>query len=157
MTPSNRRALVLALVAVAPCLLVVGLLVRPHDEPPLPPTTAPTTSPAAAPTPTAATSAASDPAVEDGGLAPPAVVANPTASAVEFRWSATASTPTATDTYLVHVGPTAEEAEIADPISLTRATYSVKTASGTSVCLIAMVVRSGQTSPESPAVCGTAR
>ncbi len=73
---------------------------------------------------------------------------------MEFRWGAPAAT--STDTYLVHVGATAEEAEIADPISLAKATYSVKAASGTSVCLIALVVRSGQTSPASPAVCGTA-
>jgi hypothetical protein len=83
------------------------------------------------------------------------VVASPKVGAVEFSWSYSA--PKSTDTYRVHVGPTPDDAQIADPVTLPKATYSVKATSGSAVCLIATVVRAGQISPASPAVCGTAR
>lgn len=57
----------------------------------------------------------------------------------------------------MHVGPTAADAEIADPVSVTKATYTVKSGSGSAICLVAVVVRSGQSSSASTAVCGTAR
>ncbi len=146
--PPNRRPLVLALVAVALCLVVIAvLLTRPRDE----------TGPIATPTRTAVAtqSQTTDSAIGDGVFAAPVVVANPKVGAVEFTWSY--SGPKSTDTYRVHVGATADEAQIADPVTLPKATYSVKTASGAPMCLIATVVRAGQISPASPAVCGTAR
>ena len=146
--PPNRRPLVLALVALALCLVVIGvLLTRPRDE----------TGPIAIPTETAVAtqSQTTDSAIGDGVFAAPVVVANPKVGAVEFTWSY--SGPESTDTYRVHVGATADEAQVADPVTLPKATYSVKTASGAPMCLIATVVRVGQISPASPAVCGTAR
>jgi hypothetical protein len=88
-------------------------------------------------------------------LVAPVVVANPKVGAVEFTWSY--SGPKSTDTYRVHIGSTPEDAQIADPVTLPKATYSVKTVSGAPMCLIATVVRARQISPASPAVCGTAR
>jgi hypothetical protein len=132
-TATNRRALVLALGAVALCLLVIGLLVRPRDDPP--------------PAPATATS-------ETATTGSVAVVATPKVGAVEFSWSDPAQT--STDTFRVQVGPTADEAQIADPVTLTKATYSVKTSRGGQVCLVVAVVRHDQTSPASPAACGTA-
>ena len=146
--PPNRRPLVLALVAVALCLVVIiVLLTRPRDE----------AGPIATPTRTAVAtqSQTTDSAIGDGVFAAPVVVANPKVGAVEFTWSYTG--PKSTDTYRVHVGTTAEEAQIADPVTLPIATYSVKTASGAPMCLIATVVRAGQISPASPALCSTAR
>jgi hypothetical protein len=146
--PTNRRPLVMALAAVGLCLAVIAvLLTRSRDEP------------APAPTPTktavATQSQTTDSAIGDGVFAAPVVVASPKVGAVEFSWSYSA--PKSTDTYRVHVGPTPDEAQVADPVTLAKATYSVKTTSGTAVCLIATVVRAGQISPASPAVCGTAR
>ncbi len=117
----SRRPLVLALVAVALCLVViVVLLTRPRDE----------TGPIATPSRTAVAtqSQTTDSAIGDGVFAAPVVVANPKVGAVEFTWSY--SGPKSTDTYRVHVGATADEAQIADPVTLPKATYSVKTASG---------------------------
>ncbi len=138
----------MALVAVGLCLaVIVVLLTRPRDEP------------AAAPTPTrtavATQSQTTDSAIGDGVFAAPVVVATPQVGGVEFSWSYSA--PKSTDTYRIHVGPTPDEAQIADPVTLPKATYAVKTPSGTQLCLIATVVRAGQISPASPAVCGTAR
>ena len=146
--PPSRRPLVLALAAVALCLVViVVLLTRSRDE----------TGPASTPTRTAVAtqSQTTDSAIGDGVFAAPVVVANPKVGAVEFTWSYAG--PKSTDTYRIHVGPTADEAQIADPVTLTTATYTVKTASGSPICLIATVVRAGQISPASPAICGTAR
>jgi hypothetical protein len=145
---TSRRPLIMALVAVGLCLaVIVVLLTRPRGEP------------AAAPTPTrtpvATQSQTTDSAIGDGVFAAPAVVATPQVGRVEFSWSYSA--PKSTDTYRVHVGPSPDEAQIADPVTLPKATYAVKTPSGTQVCLIATVVRAGQISPASPAVCGTAR
>ncbi len=138
----------MALVAVGLCLAVIAvLLTRSRDEP------------APAPTPTktavATQSQTTDSAIGDGVFAAPVVVASPKVGAVEFSWSYSA--PKSTDTYRVHVGLTPDEAQVADPVTLPKATYSVKAASGSAVCLIATVVRAGQISPASPAVCGTAR
>ena len=147
---TSRRPLVLALVAVAACLaVIIVLLLRPSAEPEPGPT--PTTTR----TGVATQSATTDSAIGDGVFAAPVVVANPKVGAVEFTWSYTG--PKSTDTYRVHIGPTPEEAQIADPVTLPKATYSVKTASGAPMCLIATVVRAGQMSPASTAVCGTAR
>jgi hypothetical protein len=147
---TSRRPLVLALVAVAACLaVIIVLLLRPSAEPEPGPT--PTTTR----TGVATQSATTDSAIGDGVFAAPVVVANPKVGAVEFTWSYTGGK--STDTYRVHIGPTPEEAQIADPVTLPKATYSVKTASGAPMCLIATVVRAGQMSPASTAVCGTAR
>ena len=146
--PTNRRPLVMALVAVGLCLAVIAvLLTRSRDEPA--PTPAPTK------TAVATQSQTTDSAIGDGVFAAPVVVASPKVGAVEFSWSYSA--PKSTDTYRVHVGLTPDEAQVADPVTLPKATYSVKAASGSAVCLIATVVRAGQISPASPAVCGTAR
>ena len=145
---ANRRPLVLALAAVAICLVVIAvLLIRPRDE--AEPTSTPTR------TPVATQSQTTDSAIGDGVFAAPAVVANPKVGSVEFTWSY--SGPKSTDTYRVHVGTSAEDAQIADPITLPKATYTVKVPSGSQACLIATVVRAGQISPASPAVCSTAR
>jgi hypothetical protein len=146
--PPSRRPLVLALAAVALCLVViVVLLTRSRDE----------TGPASTPTRTAVAtqSQTTDSAIGDGVFAAPVVIANPKVGAVEFTWSYAG--PKSTDTYRIHVGPTADEAQIADPVTLTTATYTVKTASGSPICLIATVVRAGQISPASPPICSTAR
>ncbi|MEP6649274.1 MAG: serine/threonine-protein kinase, partial [Lapillicoccus sp.] len=146
--PANRRPLILALTAVGLCLAVIAvLLTRPRDEPT--PTPTPTKTAVATQSPT------TDSAIGDGVFAAPVVVANPKVGAVEFSWSY--SGPKSTDTYRVHVGPTPDEAQVADPVTLPKATYSVKVASGSPACLMATVVRAGQISPASPAVCGTAR
>ena len=146
--PTNRRPLVMALVAVGLCLAVIAvLLTRSRDEPA--PTPAPTK------TAVATQSQTTDSAIGDGVFAAPVVVASPKVGAVEFSWSYSA--PKSTDTYRVHVGLTPDEAQVADPVTLPKAIYSVKAASGSAVCLIATVVRAGQISPASPAVCGTAR
>jgi serine/threonine protein kinase len=148
--PTSRRPLVLALAAVAACLaVIVVLLLRPSTEPESNPTPTPTR------TGVATQSQTTDSAIGDGVFAAPVVVANPKVGAVEFTWSY--SGPKSTDTYRVHIGSTPEDAQIADPVTLPKATYSVKTAGGASMCLIATVVRAGQISPASAAVCGTAR
>jgi hypothetical protein len=138
---------VLALVAVGLCCAVIAvLLTRTRDEP----------AAASTPTRTAATqSPTTDSAIGDGVVGAPAVVANPKVGGVDFTWSYSA--PTSTDTYRVHVGTSTEDARIADPITLAKPTYSVKVRSGSQACLIAIVVRAGQISPASAAVCGTAR
>ena len=143
----SRRPLVLALVAALVDLVVVVLPIRPGGQPD---PTSPST-----PTAVATASQTTGSGIGGGGLAAPTVVANPKAGVVEFSWSYSGSQPT--DTYRVHVGTSAEDAQIADPIALSKAAYSVKVRSGTQACLIAILVRSGQTSPASPAVCGTAR
>jgi hypothetical protein len=144
----SRRPVILALVAVALCLVViVVLLTRPRDE------AAPVTTPTR--TAVATQSQTTDSAIGDGVFAAPIVVANPKVGAVEFTWSY--SGPKSTDTYRVHVGATPDEAQIADPVTLAKATYAVKVSSGSPMCLITTVVRAGQISPASPAVCGTAR
>ena len=146
--PWSRRPLVLALVAVCLCLAVIAvLLTRPRDEP-----AATSTSTRTA---VATQSQTTDSASGDGAFAAPAVVANPTVGGVDFTWSY--SGPASTDSYRVHVGTSTEDAQIADPITLSKATYSVKVRTGSQACLIATVVRAGQTSPASAAVCGTAR
>jgi serine/threonine protein kinase len=147
---ATRRPLVLAVAAVGVCLaLIAVLLLRPSAEPQ--PGPSPTTTRAAV----ATQSQTTDSAIGDGVFAAPVVVANPKVGAVEFTWSY--SRPKSTDTYRVHIGSTPEDAQIADPVTLPKASYSVKTASGAPMCLIATVVRAGQISPASPAVCGTAR
>ena len=144
----SRRPLIMALVAVGLCLaVIVVLLTRPRDEP------APTPTPTR--TAVATQSQTTDSAIGDGVFGAPAVVATPQVGGVEFSWSYSA--PKSTDTYRVHVGPSPDEAQIADPVTLPKATYAVKSPSGTQVCLIATVVRAGQISPASTAVCGTAR
>jgi hypothetical protein len=146
--PTSRRPLVMALVAVGLCLAVIAvLLTRSRDEP------APTPTPTR--TAVATQSQTTDSAIGDGVFAAPVVVASPKVGAVEFSWSYSA--PKSTDTYRVHVGPTPDDAQVADPVTLPKATYSVKATSGSSVCLIATVVRAGQISPASAPVCGTAR
>ena len=148
--PTSRRPVVLTLVAVTACLaVIVVLLLRPSAEPDPGPT------PSLTRTGVATQSQTTDSAIGDGVFAAPVVVANPKVGAVEFTWSY--SGPKSTDTYRVHIGSTPEDAQIADPVTLPKAIYSVKTASGASMCLIATVVRAGQISPASPAVCGTAR
>ena len=141
----NRRALVLALVVVALGVVVVMLLLNRRVEGGVEPSSAPPT--------TAVPMGSQTTGSGIGGS--PTVVANPRVGFVDFTWSYSGSQ--ATDTYRVQVGTTAEDAQIADPITLSTAAYSVKVRSGTQACLIAMVVRSGETSPGSGAVCGTAR
>jgi hypothetical protein len=146
--PTSRRPLVMAVVAVGLCLAVIAvLLTRSRDEP------APTPTPTR--TAVATQSQTTDSAIGDGVFAAPVVVASPKVGAVEFSWSYSA--PKSTDTYRVHVGPTPDDTQVADPVTLPKATYSVKATSGSSVCLIATVVRAGQISPASVPVCGTAR
>ena len=148
--PTSRRPVVLTLVAVTACLaVIVVLLLRPSAEPDPGPT------PSLTRTGVATQSQTTDSAIGDGVFGAPAVVATPQVGGVEFRWSYSA--PKSTDTYRVHVGPSPDEAQIADPVTLPKATYAVKSPSGTRVCLIATVVRAGQISPASTAVCGTAR
>jgi hypothetical protein len=141
----NRRAFLLALVALG-VVIVAVLLLRPRDDPEPPP-------PAATPIATATVTAGSG--TGGGGVLAPAVVAVPQAGSVDFTWSYAGSQ--STDTFLVHVGTSADDAQIADPITLPRAAYTVKVRSGSPACLIATVVRDGQSSPASPAVCATAR
>ena len=146
-THQGRRPLVLALAAVAVLLAVVGFLVlRPTGEP----------APAPVPSRTAVAtqSATTDSAIGDGVFAAPVVTVTPKVGSVEFAWSYAA--PRSTDTYRVHVGPTPGDAQIADPVTVPKATYAVKVASGSTMCLVATVVRAGQISPASPAVCATA-
>jgi hypothetical protein len=147
---ARRRPLVLAGAAVGVCLAVIAvLLLRPSAEPEAGP------SPTTTRTGVATESQTTDSAIGDGVFAAPVVVANPKVGAVEFTWSY--SGPNSTDTYRVHIGSTPEDAQIADPVTLPKATYSVKTASGAPMCLIATVIRAGHISPASSAVCGTAR
>ena len=170
MTPAaaaRRRAL--GLVAVALALLVaLAFLLRPKETPAdaappaaatsAPATTAPTTSAAATTTaaaPLAEPTSSAPTGSGSGDLAAPTVVATPVAGRVQFAWSSAGSKPG--DTYRVHVGATPADAEIADPVTVAKAAYTVTSASGSAVCLIAMIVRSGETSPASPAVCATAR
>jgi hypothetical protein len=145
----NRRSFLLALVALAVVIAAV-LLLRPREDP------EPTSLPAVTPTATVATGTATAASVTAGAdLSAPAVVAAPQSGSVSFTWSYPGSQPS--DTFRVHVGTSAEDAQIADPVNLSRAAYSVKVRSGSPACLIAVVVRGGQTSPGSPAVCATAR
>ena len=144
----NGRPLLLALAAVAVCVAATGLVLRG-------PSAAPEPEPTPIRTAVATQSQTMDPAVGDAGLAAPVVVANGKIGAVEFTWSYSgAKSP---DSFRVHIGSTPEDAQIADPVVLSKATYSVKTASGAPMCLIATVVRGDRTSPPSPATCGTAR
>ena len=148
----HRRARVGALVVVVLALVVViVVLTRPGREAE-PTSTATATSTSTA---VASGSATSDSGTGGGTLPVPAVVANPKVGLVDFTWSYSGSEPT--DTFRVHVGTSAEEAQIADPITLPKAAYSVKVRSGSPACLIALVVRSEEISPASPAVCATAR
>jgi hypothetical protein len=147
---ARRRPLVLAGAAVGVCLAVIAvLLLRPSAEPEAGP------SPTTTRTGVATESQTTNSAIGDGVFAAPVVVANPKVGAVEFTWSY--SGPKSTDTYRVHIGSTPEDAQIADPVTLPKATYSVKTASGAPMCLIATVIRAVHVSPASSAVCGTAR
>ncbi|MEO7234164.1 MAG: serine/threonine protein kinase, partial [Lapillicoccus sp.] len=146
-THQGRHPFVLALAAVAVLLVIVGFLV-------LRPTGEPAPSPVPSRTAVATQSATTDSAIGDGVFAAPAVTGTPKVGSVEFAWSYAA--PRSTDTYRVHVGPTPGDAQIADPVTVPKATYAVKVASGSTMCLVATVVRSGQISPASPAVCATA-
>jgi hypothetical protein len=144
----SQRWLLLVLGALAGCLAAMGLFLLGRSAAPEP-------EPTPVRTAVATQSRTTDPGVGDAGVGAPVVVANPKVGAVEFTWSY--SGPKSTDSYNVHIGSTPEDAQIADPVALTKATYSVKTASGSPMCLIATVVRGDQISPASPAVCASAR
>jgi serine/threonine protein kinase len=146
-TDQSRQPLVLALAGVAVLLVLVGFLV-------LRPTSTPAPAPVPARTAVATQSATTDSAIGDGVFSAPVVTVTPKVGSVEFAWSY--ASPRSTDTYRVHVGSTPGDAQIADPVTVPKATYAVRVASGSTMCLVATVVRAGQISPASPAVCATA-
>ncbi len=90
----------------------------------------------------------------DGVFDPPVVVAESQASSVRFTWSYDAPAPK--DVYRVNLGSTPAEALKAPATQVTTRTFDAPAAPGTAVCAIVTVVRSGQLSPPSVAVCATA-
>ncbi len=139
-----RRRLILVAVLVA-VVAFAALALRPRSTP----------APAPTRTPVATVTTTADSAIGDAVFAAPTVTATPGVGRVEFSWSYAG--PRKSDTYRVHVGSTPAEAEVADPVTLTAAAYTVTVTSGSVACLVATVVRQGQISPAPAPVCATAR
>jgi hypothetical protein len=85
----------------------------------------------------------------------PSVVAEAQPGAVRFTWNYVQPSPK--DTFQVKLGPTATEAIAASPTTLSTRRYDAPVAAGTPVCAVVTVVRNGQMSPASLAVCATAQ
>ena len=85
----------------------------------------------------------------------PSVVAEAQPGAVRFTWNYVQPSPK--DTFQVKLGPTAAEAIAASPTTMSTRRYDATAAAGTPVCAVVTVVRNGQMSPASLAVCATAQ
>ncbi len=143
--PRHRWASLLVAATVVAVALVGYLVLRPRDQ----------GQPASTRTPVATLSTTQDSAIGDGVFVAPAVTAVAKVAAVELSWSY--PNPKQSDRYRIHVGENPEAAQVADPVTLEVATYTVKVASGAPACIVVSVVRDGQISPASKPVCATAR
>jgi serine/threonine protein kinase len=85
----------------------------------------------------------------------PSVVAEAQPGAVRFTWNYVQPSPK--DTFQVKFGSTAAEAIAATPTTLSTRRYDATAAAGTPVCAVVTVVRNGQMSPASLAVCAAAQ
>lgn len=93
--------------------------------------------------------------IGDAVFEAPSVVAEAQPGAVRFTWNYVQPSPK--DTFQVKLGPTAAEAIAASPTTLSTRRYDAPVAAGTPVCAVVTVVRNGQMSPASLAVCATAQ